>query len=353
MKLNRIAGMALAGLCLLYSANASAESVAVMKLDVVGNNVDKQADYLLNAIRKQVEDSTYTLDANGSDITYTEMQMVTGCDREASIACYDAACETLGSPAVIFGTVKDNGEAHLIWYISGKGIFREATGMLSNKAAADALAKQIVIGEMGKLIVTSNIPGADIFIDGKRVGMSAEFEENAEPIELVTGNYVVAVRKDGYSKEDAVKVTIDSHEVAKVHVDMTVARDPEDTKRAVLIAGYTSFGVGAAALIAGGVIGAFVKFVWPDDLDKALTTKNSIESKYSDHGAYHKYGIAATSLLGIGGFFAAAGLALIITGYAYDFAGEDVDKAYSNKFMPKVDFNLSPEYQGMTMGWTF
>lgn len=357
MKMNRIAGLAAAGLCIFGALDANAEdSVAVMKIDAASANADKAADALLKAIRNEVTNSEYMLDANGSDITYTEMQMVTGCDREGSIACYDAACETLGSKAIIFGNVQDSGDAHVIWYISGKGIFREAKAKLTDKTAVDKLAKEIVIGEMGSVIVTSNIPGADVFIDGKRVGMSAEYAENAQPIELVTGNYVIAVRKDGFTKEDAVTVTIKGGEVSKVHVEMSVAKDPEETRKAIKIAGFTSLGVGAASLIAGGVIGSLVKFKYHDDLENTLDKYQpgqTIDSKYSGDGKYSKMGTAANVLIPVGGFFLAAGIALVVTAYVYDFSGEDIDKAYSNKYMPKVDLNLTQEYQGMGLTWDF
>ncbi len=362
MKFNRIAGLAVAGLCTLGSANAFADSVAVMKIDTLGTNVDKQADYLLSVLQKEVKNSEYTLDANGSDITYTEMQMVTGCDKEGSIACYDVACETLGSPAIIFGTVKDNGDTHLIWYVNGKGIYREVEGKITDKASADKLAQKIVVGEKGKLIVTSNIPGADVFIDGKRVGMSAEFKENAQPIELVTGNYVVAVRKDGYTKEDAVKVVINADEISEIHVDMAVATDPEDIKKAVLISGYASLGVGVASLIAGSVLvaltigddGKFGTGSWWEKNKIGNELKNlNVDGATKGNDSGKSAALAGQVLAGVGGALTAAGIALVVTGYVYDFAGEDVDKAYSNQYLPKVNFNLSPEYQGMTMGWSF
>lgn len=357
MKMNQVAGVVLAGLCVLGATNVYAEdSVAVMKIDAASAKADKAASALLESIRAQVKDSQYILDANGSDITYTEMQMVTGCDREGSIACYDAACETLGSKAIIFGNVQDNGDAHIIWYISGKGIFREAKATLSDKTAVDKLAREIVIGEVGHVIVTSNIPGADVFIDGKLVGMSAEYEENAQPIELVTGNYVIAVRKDGFTKEDAVTVNIKGGETSHVHVDMNVMKDPEEIRNAIKISGFTSLGVGVAGLVAAGVLGGLVKWKYPGEFEDYLLKYDgvgSIDPKYSDDGKYSDMALSASVLFGVGGFFAAAGIALIVTAYVYDFEGEDVDKAYSNKYMPKIDVSLTPDYQGMAFGWSF
>lgn len=362
MRFKRFAGMALAGMCVFGAGNAYAEdNVAVMKLDALGENVEEQAGYVLEALQNQVLHSTYMLEANGGDITYTEMQMVTGCDVEGSIACYDAACATLGAPAIIFGSVKDGGETHLVWYVSGKGIFKEMTATITDRESAELLARDLIIGEMGNLIVTSNVPGADVFVDGKRVGMSAEFEESAQPIELIAGNYIVAVRKDGFTKEDAIRVVIEGKKTAKIHVDMNVAKDPEDTRKAIKYSGFAAMGAGAALMISGGVIGAFVSKdnkVFNDAIkDAELTVSNSFGaegfSKVNQSG--ENMARATNILLGVGGGLLAAGVALTVVGYVYDFEGEDVDSALSSNhgLMPKVNFQLSPEYQGMTMGWKF
>lgn len=367
MKINRFAGMALAGMCLLGAGNAFADgNVAVMKLDALGENVEEQAGYILEALQNQMLHSSYMLEANGGDITYTEMQMVTGCDVEGSIACYDAACATLGAPAIIFGSVKDGGETHLVWYVSGKGIFKEMNATVTDRESAELLARDMIIGEMGKLIVTSNVPGADVFVDGKRVGMSAEFEESAQPIELIAGNYIVAVRKDGFTKEDAIRVVIEGKQTAKIHVDMNVAKDPEDTRRAIKYSGFAALGAGAAAMIAGSVMYALT--IGSGDSNKKGTgswweTNKILPAiqKYDGEAATKAKGTGSTiyqtgvAMLAVGGGLIAAGVALTVVGFVYDFEGEDVDSAltYNNSYMPKVNVQLSPEYQGMTMGWTF
>lgn len=353
MKLNHIAGLAFASMCMLATTTAWGETVSVMKLDELGDNVSKQSAALFNAIRDQVSKAPgYDLDHNAGDITYTEMQMVTGCDRDA-IACYDAACETLGSSSMIFGSVKDGGEAHVIWYVSGKGIFREVKGKISDKNAADKLAQEIVVGASGKLVVTSNIPGADVFIDGKRVGMTAEYESNATPIELVTGNYVIAVRKDGFEKADAVKVSIEKGKTETLHVELEVATDPEVIRKGIKIAGWSSLGLGVAGLVAGSVLLYRTQpkdNYWDKEIEKNMREGNNINYTTDIKDKADTEAMAGVLCAGIGGFFAAAGVALVVTGYVYDFASSDAEEA---SYMPKMNFNLSPEYQGMTMGWKF
>jgi hypothetical protein len=205
---------------------------------------------------------------------------------------------------------------------------------------------------MGSLVVTSNVPGADVFIDGKRVGMSAEFEESATPIQLVAGNYIVAVRKDGYEKEDAVKVTIEGNNVAKLHVDMVVAQDPEAIAKAVRIAGYSSLGVGVASLIAGGVFQFLVSDTNEEIDNKIKDGISGNDYSYTDNFKLVEdtYKPCTIAFYAAGGFLTAAGIALTVVGFVHDFAGEDVE---ANNAMPKIDFNVTPEYQGMTMGWRF
>jgi len=362
MRFNGIAGIAFAGLCALYATTAMAEDkVAVMKLDSLGSNTDKHAAMVLEALSNEVlKSSSMSLDSSGSDITYTEMQMVTGCDKDASIGCYDAACEALGASAIIFGSIAEGGETKLVWYVSGKGIFREVSGKVIDRATAEKLARDMIVGEVGNLIVTSNVDGAEIYIDGKHVGMSSDNEKNAKPIELLAGNYIVAVRKQGYDREDAVKVVIEPNKKAKVHFDMTVAADPEVFQSAFKIAGWTTLGVGVAALAAGAGLGGAVKS-WQDEMDgktgnggPIFGNNKSAEDATNLNNKGKKGAVASTVLFGVGGFLAATGAALVCVGYLYDFTGEKADaELLGNGYMPKVDLQVSPEYQGMTLGWTF
>jgi hypothetical protein len=133
---------------------------------------------------------------------------------------------------------------------------------------------------------------------------------------------------------------------------MAVAQDPEAIAKAVRIAGYSSLGVGAASFLVAGVLSYFV-----DDYNKKVDSyiKDVSKSKPKlERSEYDKYNVAykysAWAMYGVGGLFTAAGIALTVVGFVHDFAGEDVE---ANNAMPKIDFNVTPEYQGMTMGWRF
>ena len=79
MKLNRISGALLACTCFFGATEAWADTVAVMKLDVLGDKVDAQATQVFEAIRTAIMNAEdFDLDANGGDLTYTEMVSAAG-----------------------------------------------------------------------------------------------------------------------------------------------------------------------------------------------------------------------------------------------------------------------------------
>ena len=339
-------------LCALCATEAMAQdSVAVMKLDVSSADAESQSAMVLDALRSEVTKSDRTLDANGSDVTYNEMQMLTGCDREASIACYEAACETLGSSAIIFGNVADDGMTSLVWYVSGKGVFREVSGVVTDKESADKLAQRMVVGEMGSLVVTSNIPGADVFIDGKRVGMSAEFIDNAQPYTLLAGNYIVSVRKEGYQREDAVKVTVVGNEQAHVHVDLVVALDENKIKDVMIYTGWGALGVGIAGLIGAGVVEGLMSKE-QKDMNSAIHNGNEGGDNISNMNSKGQtLENTKMALYIVGGVGIAAGVTMLCLGYFYNFESDKASLADTR--IPEVNIAASPEFSGINMGWTF
>ena len=340
---------AITALCTLFATEAMAQdSVAVMKIDVSSVEAESQAAMVLDALRSEVTKSDRTLDANGSDVTYTEMQMLTGCDREANIACYEAACETLGSSAIIFGNVAEDGQTSLVWYVSGKGIFREVKGLVTDTESANKLAQRMIVGEMGSLVVTSNVPGADVFIDGKRVGMSAEYMENAQPFSLLAGNYIVSVRKEGYQREDVVKVTVVGNEQAHIHMDLVVALDEDKIKRIMIYTGWAAFGVGVAGLIGGGITEGLMK-AHQSEFNKAIHqgTSDDLESMKSEGETMDT---AKMALYIVGGIGLAAGVTMLCLGYFYNF---ESDQALADTRIPNINVAASPEFSGVNLGWTF
>lgn len=52
------------------------------------------------------------------------------------------------------------------------------------------------VGHEGFLFIMANPDDAEVFIDGERVGLAADFERN--PIELRSGTHKIEIRKPGY-----------------------------------------------------------------------------------------------------------------------------------------------------------
>ncbi|MCL2326162.1 MAG: PEGA domain-containing protein [Proteobacteria bacterium] len=354
-------------LCVFGAFEAYAQdSVAVMKIDVVGSGVDAQAGMLFEALRREVGGSQFELDESGSDITYSEMQMLTGCDQEDDMSCYSAACGTLGSSMIVFGTMKDGGTTRVVWYNcvhregQYRGIIREVpNAVVTDQASAAKLASDLIVGKMGTLIVTSNVPGADVFIGGRRVGMAAEFASNAQPISLLSGRHMVIVRKDGYNQDPGIELTIEGDKQQTVHVDLTVAIDENKIKGVMKITGWTTLGVGLGSLAAAGLV-SYMQY----DLNNAakaaiLGDKDEVSSKFfTFEGAdRHKKAndkgkdvlqITNIVLWGAGGLLTVAGVTMVCLGYFYDFGS---DEAMAG--MPKIDIAVTPEYQGVSFGWRF
>ena len=138
----------------------------------------------------------------------------------------------------------------------------------------------------------------------------------------------------------------------KLHVDMVVATDPEEIRNGIKIAGWTSFSVGLAALVAGTLTQVWTYFDVPGSPENEFNKKikNKDEIGYSDiQTKADRLRYATMGLFIGGGVLTATGIALLCTGYLYDFSA-DVEEA---SYAPKINFNLSPEYQGMSLGWTF
>ena len=368
--MKRVACLSFSLLCAFLCAFGAFEayaqdSVAVMKIDVVGSGVDAQAGQLFEALRREVGNSQFELDESGSDITYSEMQMLTGCDQEDDMACYSAACSTLGSTTIIFGTMNDGGATRVVWYNcvhregQYRGIIREVpNAVVTDEASAKKLASDLIIGKMGSLIVTSNVPGADVFIAGRRVGMAAEFAENAQAISLLSGRHWVVVRKDGYNQEPPMEITIEGDAQQRIHVDLTVAFDENKIKDAIKITGWVAFGVGLASMASASVV-----MLGQQDLQKKtdraiMENKDKVSWMFGSFDGDDRFkranklgGQLQTAnivLWGVGGFLTAAGVTMICLGYLYDFGSDDALAG-----MPMINFAVTPEYQGLSLGWTF
>ncbi|MCL2325000.1 MAG: hypothetical protein FWC40_00645 [Proteobacteria bacterium] len=143
--------------------------------------------------------------------------------------------------------------------------------------------------------------------------------------------------------------------------------DSEPINDALKIAGWTTLGVGVATLITAGVITGLQV-----DLQKSMEDSvNQYEAAFGgldpqmsswelvsgifkgktiDDGEALGRRFETTNIVlwSVGGVLTAAGVVMTCLGYLYDFGSDD---ALSG--MPAVNFAVTPEYQGVSLGWRF
>lgn len=340
------------------------EGIALLKFDLDGDVPEEIISYMNDALRTEILNAGRGVNTDASDTSYTEMQMLYDCDPETPIACYETACSNLGTSQLILGTINDDKEVNVKWYVSGKGIFREHESVINTKEDAVKLAKRLIVGDIGYITVTSNVPGADILIDEKRVGMTAEYVENAQKLELRAGKYVLSIVSEGYVTNTQT-ITIDGFQDENIHVELAEVVDYEALRKKFDIAGYSLIGAGGAMLIAGGAMHAYMRFSLQDDFNKYPSSEEAKQASLDENKKWMEeknnlgkgLAIGGDVLYGVGGLLAAGGVALILVRHLYKFEGEELQEEMSAEptasRIPSIDFAVTPEYQGMTLGWKF
>jgi tetratricopeptide (TPR) repeat protein len=101
---------------------------------------------------------------------------------------------------------------------------------------------------IGTLAVRANVSGASIYVDGRNVGLTPF----PDAIELDAGSHQVTVDKDDYSAYST-RVMIAAEEQTQVEATIFLTNAPSTWKGYL---GYTTLGLGAAALGGGYFLGA-------------------------------------------------------------------------------------------------
>lgn len=137
---------------------------------------------------------------------------------------------------------------------------------------------------LGKLMVTSNVKGATIYVNGKAEGRTPRLE----PIVLTAKTYQVSVDKADY-KSVARTVTIQANESVTVDANLWLESAPSTWKTPL---GWTSVGIGIA-LVGGGIAGSYFA-----DREFADGKKFGEYELYQNIG----YGLGG-ALIGVGAIF--------------------------------------------------
>ncbi len=134
--------------------------------------------------------------------------------------------------------------------------------------------------------------------------------------------------------------------------------EPERINDALKIAGWTTLGVGVATLVAASVISG-LQYDLNESMKSSILTSGNVKNilltgifKGKSHRDAHALGqrFQTTNyvLWSVGGGLTAVGVVLTCLGYLYDFGS---DSALSG--LPAVNFSVTPEYQGVSLGWRF
>jgi len=99
---------------------------------------------------------------------------------------------------------------------------------------------------IGQVLVTSNIKGATIYVNGKPEGRTPR----AEPIMLNEGPYQISVDKEGYTSVTR-SVNLKANQTVSISANLFL-KDPPSTWK--VPAGWTLVGLGAASILVGAII---------------------------------------------------------------------------------------------------
>ncbi len=199
-----------------------------------------------------------------------------------------------------------------------------------------------LIPEDGQLLLTVAMDGANVFIDGVKVGVTPI----VSPIDLSPGTHRVVVshstietmeRLADVTSGKQTRLVIDQGAVASKdvtdddHVADALGGGGEgqpnakieqtfSKQRVFRIGGLASTGVAAASLIAGIITGTMALGL-DDDLAKKCPNSECPDGVdyFSDEQKMNNFGAASTVLITAGGIIAAAGITVIVLSYKLDF----------------------------------
>lgn len=178
----------------------------VLGLEAQAGTPDAVANDVTDALRQRVAATKGHQLLQGKDLV--EVKLVFGCPDEAP-ACMAQAGKSLGAAKLIFGNVRQTGndyQINLKLMDVGRGTIDSFTSDTIPKKQADASSLRSLAprwmaklsGKGGGVIhVRSNLDGAAVSLDGKRIGVIG-----SDPVvinDVAPGRHEVAVEKDGFT----------------------------------------------------------------------------------------------------------------------------------------------------------
>ncbi len=314
--------------------------MAVLKLETEGKVSGQVVDQVTNAIKGEIRQSPYTLSPKGGDVTITDVQLVADCD-ELSEECLNTACDFLSVQHIIYGTVSADGTAKLTWYSKGKGIQRESHASVADVDAMSRLARRLLVGEQGVLIVESNEIGAELLLNGSPVGFTPYQAET--PL----GTYSLQLRKKGFESSELRSVVINTGDTVTVSFELVPSAVDSGPMSTMSLVGWILTGTGGAALV-GAVVTSVLMIQKEDELAKAVKEMDGKTNPFDLADQGRTLALVSNILYGVGGTLALTGLTLVIIG-ALD--GGDVNPEQAG--VPTFNVLAGPDGAAATLQWRF
>lgn len=279
-------------------ALAGKQTVAILGLEVVDSSgaVDPEAVKVAKELtdglraRAKVGSGPYVL-APGSDKELIDEKLIKNCDTEA-MPCMSQIGKDLGANFMIYGRLEKKGDGYAVQInllnIDKRKFEKSKTPLVipfsqKDSASLAAAAKRVYndltgVVESGTLVVTSNVPSGEVFLDEQSKGYLTSGSLTID--HLAEGRYRLAIQADKYERGEVV-VTIRSGESTPQTLNLTAIGDPNHQIYGTTGTKKTNFmkpvaiSLGVLTLAAGGawVYGFSKTLVSNDDVQSELAAK--------------------------------------------------------------------------------
>jgi len=287
--LGLVAGPALAG----------KQTVAILGLEVVDSSgaVDAEAVKVAKELtdglraRAKVGSGPYVL-APGSDKELIDEKLIKNCDTEA-MPCMSQIGKELGASFMIYGRLEKKGDGYQVQInllnVDKKKFEKSKTPLVipftqKDSASLAAAAKRVYndltgVVEAGTLVVTSNAPNGEVFLDEQSKGRLNAGSLTID--KLPEGRYRLAIQADNYERSEVV-VTIRSGESTPQTLNLTAIGDPNHQIYGTTGSKKTNFmkpvaiTLGVLTLAAGGA--------WVYGFSKTLVSNKDVQDELAAKG---------------------------------------------------------------------
>lgn len=228
-------------LCLVFSANAFAETVVLLSTDGKGENkaiVDK-------ALTEQLEAHPDYEVEPALEMGISDLILGAGCETPDD-DCMEQLGELIEADRLVFAKITAGKVLVRIYDFKEKKFLDGGESFeVGDEDAVQAQIKTLLFGESGEIFVDVGPQNAEIFLDGESMGISPQTFQN-----LSLGKHTILIRSpDG--EEQTKEVVLEAGKVEKV--SFTVEPAGDTPKIVKLLPGIGVLAIGVAGIAFGAV----------------------------------------------------------------------------------------------------